>query len=461
MSFERLYPRLPVGLQNLAVSYEGWRIQQRRYAPAFHATLRTLEAQSFLSPEEVARVRDERLSRFIEHAVRHVPYYRDLFRERGLAPADIRGLDDLQALPILDNRAVRENPARFMAEGGVDEPTLVAKTSGSTGSPLKFPYTPSSHREQWAVWWRFRRWHGLELHEPCMVFGGRSVVPITQRRPPYWRTNRPGRQLLFSAYHLGPETAPAYLERMKRCGMRWIHGFPSQVALLARYALELKVTLPIRWVTLGSENMLPPALMTIEQAFGVKPLHHYGMAEGVANISLCPHGALHVDEDYAATEFIPRGNGAAAVVGTNFTNPAYPLLRYDVGDLITLSDHACDCGRPGRVVGRIDGRQDDYVITARGVRLGRLGHVFRHVNNIQEAQIRQREPGKITIRIVPRPGFSAADEQRLAAQVRERMGDDMGFEIEQVDSLPRTASGKLRLVVTELEESRIDREPIR
>ena len=111
----------------------------------------------------------------------------------------------------------------------------------------------------------------------------------------------------------------------------------------------------------------------IERAFGVRPIEHYGMAEAVANSSQCPARRQHVDEDFAAVEFIPTADGSAwRVIGTNFTNRALPLIRYEVGDHVQLADKPCACGLPGRVLSSIDGRQEDYVILRNGARLGRI-----------------------------------------------------------------------------------------
>src|SRR5262249_18977976 len=152
----------------------------------------------------------------------------------------------------------------------------------------------------------------------------------------------------------------------------------------------------------------------IEKAFGVRPKQHYGMAEGAANISECERGTLHVDEDYAAVEFLPRGDGAShEIAGTNFTNPATPLIRYHVQDLASVSDDQCDCGSPGRTVASIDGRIEDYVILTNGARLGRMDHILKSMTNVREAQILQARPGAITIRVVRGTRYSDQDEIEL------------------------------------------------
>ena len=450
MDLEQLYLRLPTRLQNVVVSAQGYRIQRSRYGGAFQDQLAGYESRSSWDRERIIEYRDRRLQAFVRHAVETVPYYRDLFSRLNLTADDIRRLEDLEQLPVLTKQTVQEQVARFRSEAYRGQSLQMHHTSGSTGAGLQFPVTLESQHEQWGVWWRYRRWHGLHRNEWCLYFGGRSVVPLSQRRPPYWRTNRPGRQLMFSAYHLSDQTIADYLAEMKRSGARWIHGYPSVVTFVAEQALRLGVKLPIRWITTGAESLLPHQKQIVRRAFGVSPIEHYGMAEGVANISECPHGGLHVDEDYAAVEFLPGTSGAARVIGTNFTNPAFPLLRYDVGDLATPSSDVCPCGRPGRLVECIDGRQEDCVVTRSGCRLGRLDHIFKDCVRVREAQIRQNQPGHVTIWIVTAEGYGRADEEALTREIVKRVGDDLTFEIEHVDSIPRTRSGKLRFVVSNL-----------
>ncbi|MFG0331818.1 MAG: hypothetical protein ACF8TS_00525, partial [Maioricimonas sp. JB049] len=313
MDLEQLYLRLPTGLQNVVVSAQGYRIQRTRYGRAFEEQLAGYESRSSWDCEQVQAYRDQRLQAFVRHAVATVPYYRDLFARMHLKADDIRSLDDLEQLPVLTKQTVQEQVQRFRSETYAGQSLQMHHTSGSTGAGLQFPVTLESQHEQWAVWWRYRRWHGLQRDEWCLYFGGRSVVPLSQRRPPYWRTNRPGRQLMFSAYHLSDQTIAGYLAEMQRSGARWIHGYPSVVTFVAEQALRLGLRLPVRWITTGAESLLPHQKQIVKRAFGVEPIEHYGMAEGVANISQCPHGGLHVDEDYSAVEFLPGEAGAARV----------------------------------------------------------------------------------------------------------------------------------------------------
>ncbi len=449
MDCERLYQHLPLALQNIAVSVEGWRIARLRYNSYFKKQLSQALAREKYNSQRMEEYRRTRLREFIRHAATQVPYYRQLFRELKICANDIVTLDDLKKLPILTKAKVRSNPAQFVPDNISSLTPMRAHTSGTTGAGLKFFVTRKAHREQWATWWRYRKAHGIGLKEWCAYFGGRAIVPIGQPAPPYWRVNYPGRQVLFSGYHLGPATALSYIQHLQKLSLRWIHGYPSLLSLLAFYILQwnIKIT-KIKWVTIGAESLLPHQAETIFRAFGVTPIQHYGMAEGVSNISECPGNQLHVDEDFSIVEFVLFQNNVYSIIGTNYLNPAFPLIRYDTGDTAILGENTCSCGRQGRIIRSIDGRVEDYLVAKDGSLLGRMDHLFKNLTHIQEAQIVQNKPGRAILRIVRAPKYSPQDEKELRASITKYVGDKIEIAIQYVEQIEKTAIGKLRLVVS-------------
>ena len=183
------------------------------------------------------------------------------------------------------------------------------------------------------------------------------MVPTRAESAPFWRYNYPGRQLMFSTYHLNKRNLPLYAAELRRSKPRWLHGYPSLLALVAAFLVETGTDLgyEIKWVTIGAESLLPHQAEIIRRGFGCRPVQHYGLTEAVANISECPLGSLHVDEDSAAVEFVPSTDRAGTrIIGTNFSHSAFPLLRYDTQDDATLGVASCSCGRPGRVIHEIE-----------------------------------------------------------------------------------------------------------
>ena len=291
---------------------------------------------------------------------------------------------------------------------------------------------------------------GMVFREICGVwyFGGRSVVPLRQSKPPYWRVNYPGRQILFSGYHLSPTTAAEYLSALETYSPPWLHGYPSLLSLLASYLLERGKPLknPPRIVTTGAENLLPQQRDLMVKAFGCPVRQHYGQSESVANISECPNGHLHIDEDFSFVELIPLDShpGTFRVIGTNWSNPAFPLFRYDTGDLVRCSGEESPCSMTGRIVESIDGRKEDYVVLPNGARLGRLDHIFKDLTRIREAQIYQPKRETIIFRIVKGEGYGPEMERRLLDEARKRLGREVAIKVEYVSSLERSRTGKLR-----------------
>lgn len=456
MNLERIYLRLPVPLQNLGCTLEGFRIQQKRYGSGFRRELAEAERRSALSHDAVCELRDRRLRAFLRHCATTVPYYQNLFREIGVQPDDIRGIDDLKVLPVLTKSTVQERGSEFVSTAAKSYSCELIHTSGTTGGGLHLLATREAIQEQWAIWWRYRRWHGIQPGTWCAYFGGRSLVPAAQATPPFWRKNFAGRQLFFSAYHLTPGNLRLYAEELRRVRLRWLHGYPSLLALLAAFIVDSKFDLGYQpqWVTIGAENLLPHQAELMQRAFGVCPIQHYGMAEAVANISQCRSGNLHVDEDFSCVEFVGE-DAERKVVGTNLSNYATPLLRYDAQDMVCIADRRCACGLPGRLVDSIDGRQEDYVVLKNGARVGRLDHIFKDMVRVREAQILQQEPGNIRLRIVRGLGYGDADEKQLRSEFVQRLGAGTGVEIDYVDQLPRTRSGKLRFVVSEMRDNQL------
>jgi len=463
MNLEALYLRLPIWLQNQVCGLQGARIQRTRYAAEFWELLSTAEERTAWSAQELEAFRNRRLRDFLIHCQATVPYYRAQWAALGFDPRSVETLDDLAVLPILDKATVRANYDQLLSTAVPASQRLIAHTSGSTGAGLRFATTAAAQREQWAIWWRFRRWHGIEPGTWCAYFGGRSVVPLAQQRPPYFRINRPGRQYLWSGYHLSPKNAADYIDGLNQHQAPWLHGYPSLLTLLAQELLERcrRLDYRVRWVTCGAENLLDSQISVIEQAFGVRPLQHYGMSEAVGNISQTAAGQMVVDEDFAALEFVANDDlptGTVSLVGTNMSNPALPLVRYQVGDLAQIgADNVQATAGPsslaGRVVAQIDGRLEDCLILKNGARLGRMDHVFKDLTTIKEAQLYQEIPGEFVIRLVKAEGFTPHDEQQLVTEMRQRVGADTVFRIEYHEQLERTATGKLRFVISKIKQS--------
>lgn len=451
---EDVYARAPLWAQNAMCTLEGLRIRVRRFPPSFGPLLTEVEARMAWTRAQTTASRLARLRSMLVHAGRRVPYWRELFDELKFRPARLQHEDELLALPVLTKDIVVAEGDRMRAE---DVPSntgaaILSKTSGTTGAGLVFALSESAVQHQWAVCWRFRHWHGLSRDTWCAQLGGRVVVPLSQRGPPFHRVNVAGRQVLLSGYHLSASTAPEYLDQIERRRLPWIHGYPSLVVLLADAARERKWPW-LRWITLASETVTDTQRQRIEEGFGIRPVEHYAQTEAVANASERPDGHLYIDDDFSVVELLrdsafPKDTSVRRIVGTSLDNWHMPFIRYDTGDLATVAEDGVYVP-PGRRVLAIDGRREDYVELDDGTLIGRTDHIFKTLTFVREAQIRQRHPGAVAIHVVPRGPWTDDADARLRHEVAARLGGNTDVDIVLEQRLPRTESGKLRLVVRE------------
>ena len=456
-SMETLYHKLPISLQNTAVSFEGWRIVRRRYGKGYMSSDCEVKSRDRISLDELHAWRTKKLREFFIVASDTV-FWHQKFSDYGVNPEAKDSFRELSKLPVLTKESVKKNIEIIKNPRFDPGSVLWRHTSGTTGSGLVFPESRETEWLTWAHWWRYRRSHGIEPSMWCGYFGGRSLVPLNITKPPYWRINYPARQLMFSGYHLSQVTASAYLDALQKYAIGWLHGYPSMLTLLAHYLLDSgqQQALPrLRIVTTGAENLADWQRDVINRAFGVPVFQHYGQAEAVANFSECEFGKMHVDEDFSAVEFLdnPHDLSSKIIVGTNWLNPSFPLFRYEVGDLAMLGIEKCSCGRYGRLVKSIDGRREDYLLLPSGVRIGRLDHVFKDMINVREAQFVQRDTHSVILRIARSSAYSDLDEQRLLKELHQRIGGALDVKLDYVDSIPRGKNGKLRFVLSSLDSN--------
>jgi phenylacetate-CoA ligase len=360
-------------------------------------------------------------------------------------------IKELQKLPILTKQEVKEN-LESIVNTVLKEKISYNHTSGTTGCGMIFPQTLSMENKQWAIWWRYRNWHGITPDTWMGWFGGRSIANFNQSTPPFWRINNPMKQVMFSAHHLNDVTLKYYFNEIKTRKLSWLHGYPSQLSLLAHLIKKQKLgSLPdVKVITLGAENLLESQRTIMEEVFHASIRQHYGLAEGVANISEHPDGSLIPDQDFCWVEFVPvdlENPSLCKIIGTNYNNTAFPLIRYDTGDLAQIKWQPD--GSPKIL--SIDGRQEDYITLPNGIKLGRLDHIFKDIVDVQEAQIYQPDINNLVLRIVKAPNYDINNQENLIFhETKKRLGNEIHISIEYIEKITRTISGKLRFVISEV-----------
>jgi phenylacetate-CoA ligase len=135
------------------------------------------------------------------------------------------------------------------------------------------------------------------------------------------------------------------------------------------------------------------------------------------------------------------------IVATGLLNDAMPLIRYRLGDYAAWAeDQSCRCGNPHRVITNLEGRVDDYLVTAEGRKIGRLSTALKRSPTIHSAQIVQDRPGHAYLLVRPAEGYRRPDAVAVCDDILERIGR-FEMEIVEVPEIPKTLRGKSVLVI--------------
>lgn len=432
-----------------------------------------------MTPAQVAAVRRLRLRSLLAYARRASAFYRE--RHAGL-PLD----DDLplSAYPVVDKRTLMADFDRVSTRPEVNLRALerfiarperqgalfagryaVWTSSGSTGQPGWFVHDAGALAVYDAL--EAQRFRGVGL--------ARSWLP--------------GERYAMVAATGGHFAGVASVERLRR-SMPWLAPFvrscsllqPTarlvaelnayQPALLATYptAAELladeqaagRLRLRLRELWTGGECLPEATRLRLEAVFGCAVRNSYGSSEFLPIAWECEHRALHVNSDWVIVEPVDAhyrpvaaGVRSHSVFLTNLANRIQPLVRYDLGDAVTLHDRPCACGSvfPGISV---EGRCDDTLVMplARGglgtvVPLA-LATVLEDEAHVHDFQVVQTPTGALKVRLAEGEGGAAASVRRALQSYFRAMGfADVALEVGRTAPRRDPVSGKLRRIVRE------------
>ena len=456
-SLLKAFHALPPFARNWAASLHGYSLKARRYS---RDTRRLTEEALLRDKWTAAQWRtwtEEQVTLRLRSAALNVPWYTEWWAERRRR-GPVGPVEALSSWPILKKETVRTFPERFLATDSNRRKLHLEHTSGTTGTPLGIYLSQESLTRWYALnEARIKAWNGLDSHHRWGHLGGQPVVPIDQSHPPYWVWNAALKQLYMASMNVGPRSSASYLSAIKEYRLDYLLGYASSLALLAQYAVENHLRIPLKLVLTDSEPLLARQRAQIEEAFGCPVRETYGMAEIICGASECSEGSLHLWPDAGYIELLderdqPVSPGQTGrIVATGFLNPDMPLIRYDTQDLAQLEpdDRPCRCGRTLPRIRKLLGRNDDVVITKDGRRIVQIDRIFDPCFDIREAQIVQEAIGRFTIKLVAGSRWTGADADALVDALANLVGE-AEITIEHVAAIEKTWAGKYRMIVSKI-----------
>lgn len=293
-------------------------------------------------------IQEKKLRSLIRRARVLSPMYEELLN--GIEISNV-SLESLDRMNIMSKAKLREINVELTHNKSHKFGYIKSETSGTSGEAFLF------YRDYWwdayhrAAIYRGMRQFGVQPWEYNMYLWGFIFSRKERLKTVFldWLQNR------FRIFHF--ESIDERLDKKLR-KVKYVSGYASVINSLAEKAiLQNRRYGNVKFIKGTSEKIYPNYKNNTSKVFGVSMISEYGAAECGIIAFECTEGNMHVQRENVILEEI----GGRAIV-TNLNSHSLPIIRFDLGDYITLVEKNCTCGRHGQIVSEVLGRVGKDII---------------------------------------------------------------------------------------------------
>ncbi len=422
------------------------------------------------SADRLAAERQRRLKELLSWSVERSAFHRerlsgldverfteaDLTSLPTMTKEDVMGsFDQLVTDLALTLDRVNKHVDKFKTDAYLLDRYRVVATSGSTGLRALFLYG-------WDEWCDFAalasRWNGDQQGGGA---GGSTSASLFASGPRHVS----GAFKAFWDGYGGLGQSPDYLHlpaslplpeivaRLNAAQPNVLNGYASIVHLLALEAEAGRLHLGPSSVSTTGEQCSEELRDLVRRTWGVEIRDYWGLTEGVFAFPCSAGRAMHLPDDLVILEVVDANNkpvgpgeqGAKALL-TVLYNKTQPLIRYEVGDAMTLLSEPCSCGCAHRRIANMVGRSTSFFVYGDGTAVHWLGMLAIMLTTewVAEYQVQQTPTGA-DLRVVMRQPHDLEGLRSEFVRVLASSGlVDPRVTVTEVANLPRLHSGKLQ-----------------
>lgn len=426
-----------------------------------------LDRSQWWPPEKHREEQAHALASLIAYAFTRVPYYRRLAADLGIRAEDIRTPEDLTSLPLLTKDIVHENLQDLVAEAYPRKRLRSSWTGGTTGNRMHF-YTTRDYQLSWALprWLRSMEMQGFSLGDPHVSVRQMIARHTTMReRLTHAMSARFQRVMRLDSMTVTEENLASITDAIERASPCTLAAYPSSLALIAQYVKDSGHRPPHVLATMvGGEQLLPHQRAIVREVFGNEPYLRYGSNELQEAAAECPaHEGLHLAvEDFIIEVVDDQGRSVPAgqegrLVFTNLRNYGMPFIRYAIGDIGSLMQSHCSCGRTLPLLNPIVARTIDFLYTRDGQRIAPMQLDMSPVLclGITQFRIVQQDYDHVSVTLAPVGADTPHDTTIAASRATRRiltnyLGEQTDIDVQFADRIQMNISGKRLAVMSRI-----------
>jgi phenylacetate-CoA ligase len=275
-----------------------------------------------------------------------------------------------------------------------------------------------------------------------------------QTKPPFWRYDAVGQNLLMSSYHLSDANLYRYYKKLVAYKPDEIFTYPSSIFPIANFIKTRQLPkLKLKLVMTTAEPLLDYQREVIESAFDANIVNQYGCTEMAFFAEQSADNRMRFNPEHGIVEVLDangsiENNGSGELIATGIVNRSMPIIRYRLGDSVELTEIKSEAWGAQAYASLVSftGRTDDLIYTKNGTPVGRLDPVFKGGSNIKAAQIIQLKSGDINLLLEPDEHYTDSDGVTLKTELQKRVGSGIEISVFTDREIKKMANGKFKFV---------------
>jgi len=307
-----------------------------------------LKESDFASLQTLEDIQLDRLKQLLAHAKEYSVFYKERLNHIDI---DNMRLSDLQNIPLLSKKELL-NHIQDISNNPHNEKLIKSETSGSTGEALIFYRNLKWDAYHRAAQYRGYSWYDINPWDKNIYFWGFN---------PNWKQKIKIRilDLLMNRYRIfsfDEKVLHNSVSIIKKS--KYIEGYSSAIYTLSQYLYKNKYKFEnIKLVKGTSEKIYDNYHKIVKDVFGLKMTSEYGAAEAGIIAFECPEGNMHIAMENVIVEVVDE-----KIVITNLHSYSFPIIRYELGDYVKLSNKKCNCGREHLIIEEVTGRIGQKIV---------------------------------------------------------------------------------------------------
>jgi phenylacetate-CoA ligase len=248
---------------------------------------------------------------------------------------------------------------------------------------------------------------------------------------------------------MSDDVCKEYIDFIKRNRIRYIYGYASSIYLLAKYVIKTNQKIDIKACFTTSEVLQDHFKDSIIKAFNCDIMNCYGANDGGISAFALNNGSFHVGYNcLVRVENLEEKNNGPALL-TDLFNYAMPLINYQIGDELELSNNIHDNAYNGQLINKVYGRTSDVIELENGNTLTGPGFtvLFSKIP-VDYYCIEKNGKNSIICWIIKLPNFNENYEKLIEQTILKQAGKNINLEIKYIDKPFLTSSGKRKYFIS-------------